>query len=167
MRAAWIALAIAACHPAEPARPAAPKGPTACARASDNMVQLMLDRLSAKDAPPTEQADALRNLIRERCEQDGWSAEAIQCLYAMKRLEDAEPCAKLMTDAQQAALVRDQQARFGAAGSPRGSTDGTTSGATNGTTSGATSGPPTGAASEAPAGAAGAPPAGAASEPRP
>jgi hypothetical protein len=92
--------------------PAAPKGPTACARASDSMVQTMLERLSTQDAP-TDEADAMRNLIRERCEQDGWSPEATQCLIAMKSQDDAANCAKLMTDDQQAALVRDEQARFG------------------------------------------------------
>jgi hypothetical protein len=77
-------------------------------------VQAMLDRLPAKDAPPTEAADGLRNLIRERCEHDGWSAEATRCLIAMKQLDDAAPCAKLLTDEQQAGLVRDEQAQFGA-----------------------------------------------------
>jgi hypothetical protein len=78
------------------------------------MVAVMVDRLPAGDTP-TETADAFRNLIRERCEQDAWSAEATRCLIAMKQLGDAEACAKLMTDDQQAALVRDEQARFGAA----------------------------------------------------
>jgi hypothetical protein len=77
------------------------------------MVQTMLDRLSSQGPPPTEAADALRNLIRERCEQDGWSAEATRCLIAMASIKDAEPCAKLMTDEQQAALVRDETALFG------------------------------------------------------
>lgn len=114
MRGLWIIVALVACHHAEAPAPVAPKGPTQCARASDNMVQTMLDRLPVKDARPTEEADAFRNLIRERCEQDGWSAEATQCLIAMKQFEDAEGCAKLMTEDQQAALVRDEQARFGA-----------------------------------------------------
>ena len=114
MRAPWIVVALVACHHDAPA-PVAPKGPTPCERASDNMVQGMLARLSSKDAPPMEQADAIRNLIRERCEQDAWSAEATRCLIAMKNLDDAAPCAKLMTDEQQAALVRDQTARFGTA----------------------------------------------------
>ena len=105
---------LLACHHAEAPAPVAPKGPTQCARASDSMVQTMLDQLPAKAELPTEQADAIRNLIRERCEQDGWSAEATQCLIAMKRQGDAEACAKLLTDDQQAALVRDQEARFGA-----------------------------------------------------
>jgi hypothetical protein len=132
MRASWIAVTLGlvaavaelgalgalatlgACHSAEPPAAPTPKGPTACARASDSMVQTMLDRLSKDGPPPTEAADALRNLIRERCEQDGWSAEATRCLIAMTSVKDAEPCARLMTDAQQAALVRDESALFGA-----------------------------------------------------
>ena len=126
MRASWIAVTLGtvvavaaalailgACHPAEPPAAPAPKGPTACARASDSMVQTMLDRLSKDGPPPTEAADALRNLIRERCERDGWSAEATRCLIAMTSVKDAEPCARLMTDEQQAALVRDESALFG------------------------------------------------------
>jgi hypothetical protein len=78
----------------------------------------MLDRVTArdvqaKDAPPTEAADAMRNLIRERCEHDAWSPQAVQCLIAMKSQDDAATCAQLMTDDQQAALVRDEQAQFG------------------------------------------------------
>ena len=110
---AGIALGLAACGQAAPP-PAAPKGPTACARASDSMVGAMLSRLPAADPPPVEEADALRNLIRERCEHDGWSAEATRCLIAMTSIKDAEPCARLMTDEQQAALVRDEAAMFGA-----------------------------------------------------
>ena len=104
---------LAGCGPSQPPVAPAPKGPTACARASDSMVQTMLDRLSSDGPPPTEAADALRNLIRERCEQDGWSAEATRCLIAMKTVKDAEPCAQLMTEGQQAALVRDEAAMFG------------------------------------------------------
>ena len=133
MRASWIAVTLGmvaavaelgalatlatlgACQSAEPPAAPTPKGPTACARASDSMVQTMLDRLSKDGPPPTEAADALRNLIRERCEQDGWSAEATRCLIAMTSVKDAEPCARLMTDAQQAALVRDESALFGPA----------------------------------------------------
>ena len=108
-----LALALVACsHPAPP--PAPPKGPTACARAADAMVQTMLDRLATKDAAPTEEADALRRLIVTRCEADAWSDAATRCLIAMKTTEDAAPCAREMTEAQQAALVRDQQAQLGA-----------------------------------------------------
>jgi hypothetical protein len=111
---AAIIVALVGCQPAVAPAPVAPKGPTACERASDSMVGAMLARLPASDEP-TEAADALRNLIRERCDQDGWSDEATKCLTAMKKLDDAAPCARLMTDEQQAALVRDEEARFGAA----------------------------------------------------
>jgi hypothetical protein len=115
MRAAWtlvMAMALGCGSSAPP--PAAPAGPSPCARASDRMVQTMLAHLSTKDAPPTETADAMRNLIRERCEQDAWSAAAVQCLIAMKSQDDAAGCAQQMTEAQQAALVRDEQAKFAA-----------------------------------------------------
>jgi hypothetical protein len=111
MRALWIIVVLAACHHADAPVAAAPKGPTACARAADNMVAAMLAGKPANETP-TEAADGLRNLIRERCERDGWSAEATQCLIGIHQLADAEPCAKLMTEDQQAALVRDGNAQF-------------------------------------------------------
>lgn len=115
MRGTWIVAVLVACHhDAEAPATVAPPGPTPCARASDSMVQIMLDQLPAKATPPTEAADATRNLIRERCEHDGWSAEATKCLIAMKRQDDAEACAKFLTDDQQAALLRDQDAQLGA-----------------------------------------------------
>ena len=116
MRAAalgGLVLALIACQRGDAPPPAAPKGPTACERAADSMVGAMLARLPASGAP-TEQADALRRLIRVRCEQDGWSAEVTRCLIAMRKLDDAAPCAKLMPDEQQDALARDLEARSGA-----------------------------------------------------
>lgn len=119
-----LALALIACQRAEAPPPAAPRGPTACERAADSMVGAMLVRLPASGAP-TEQADALRRLIRVRCAQDGWSAEVTRCLIAMRKLDDAAPCAKLMPDDQQDALARDLDARSGApgAGGSAGATD--------------------------------------------
>jgi hypothetical protein len=156
MRAGWIVVALVACHHPEAPVAVAPRGPTPCARAADSMVQTMLERLPKQDAPPTEEADALRNLIRERCEQDAWSADAARCLIAMKTTEDAAPCADLMTDAQQAALVRDQQALFGAAPAASaaggGAAPADASGATGG---GAAPADASGAASPASPGAAG------------
>jgi hypothetical protein len=108
----WLVVALAACGSSSPPPPAAPKGPTACARASDNMVAMMLARLPQGEPAPTEEADGIRNLIRERCEHDGWSAEAIRCLTAMTAMADAAGCAKLLTEDQQAALVSDERARF-------------------------------------------------------
>ena len=106
-----LALALGCSHPA-PAPEVAPKGPTPCEHASDAMVQLLLDRMPDKEHMPTEEADQFRNLIRERCEQDHWSAEATTCLRNMTKLDDAEACSKLMTEDQQAALVRAEMAKF-------------------------------------------------------
>jgi hypothetical protein len=110
-------IALGSCSHAEPA-PVAPKGPTACARAADAMVRTMLDQLSHKDAVPTEQADAFRRLISERCEADAWAPEATRCLAAMKTTADAAPCAAHLTEAQQAALVQDEQGLLGAPKNP-------------------------------------------------
>jgi hypothetical protein len=110
---AALAVALIACQHADAPPPAAPKGPTACDRAADSMVGAMLAHLPSADAP-TDEADALRRLIRVRCEQDGWSADATRCLIKMQKLDDAAPCAGLLTDEQQAALVRDQEAQAGA-----------------------------------------------------
>lgn len=115
-RIAGLVLGLAACHSADAPPPAAPKSPPACDRASDSIVAAMLARLPAGNPPPTDEADAVRRLIRERCERDGWSAEATQCLIAMKRLDDAEPCARLLSDDQQAALARDGEAKLGHGG---------------------------------------------------
>jgi hypothetical protein len=116
---AWLVISVAleACGHDPPPPPAAPKGPTACERASDAMVQTLLAQMTVKDgttkdAMPTERADAIRNLIRARCEQDAWSADATSCLITMQTNADAERCARLMTEAQQTALVRDEQAKF-------------------------------------------------------
>ncbi len=65
MRGGWLVLALAGCARADAPPPAAPKGPTACERAADSMVGAMLAHLPVSDAP-TEEADALRRLIRVR-----------------------------------------------------------------------------------------------------
>jgi hypothetical protein len=117
-----LVVVLVACSHGDAPPPAAPRGPTACERAADSMVGAMLARLPASGSP-TEQADALRRLIRVRCEQDGWSADATRCLIAMQKLDDAAPCAKLLTDGQQAALVRDQEAQAGVRAGARPATE--------------------------------------------
>jgi hypothetical protein len=112
------ALVGAGCSRADAPAPNPPTRPRACARAADSMVGALLARLPAHEPPPTEHADALRNLIRERCERDAWSADATRCLIAIVRIADAGRCAELLTEDQQAALVRDQAALAGPAPAP-------------------------------------------------
>lgn len=73
----------------------------------------MVDEMAAtKDPrPPDEALNSLIDLIRVRCEQDRWSSEAIGCLSRITSAADADQCGTLLTDAQQGALVRDQEAK--------------------------------------------------------
>jgi hypothetical protein len=57
-------------------------------------------------------------IIRTRCDADAWSAEARQCLAAMKTREDAERCSNMLGEEQQANLVRDEKAKFGEGSEP-------------------------------------------------
>lgn len=108
MRVAIVVPALAGCG--APSRPlvTAPAGPT-CADAAAHMVDEMA---ATKDPrPPDETLNGLITLIRTRCDADRWSSEAVACLSTMKSATDADRCGTLLTDAQQAALVRDQEAK--------------------------------------------------------
>lgn len=109
MRAAVLAMVAACAGSAGPvAAPPAPTGPT-CAAAAEHMVDEMA---ATKDSrPPDDALNALIDLIRVRCEEDRWSSEAIACLSRIKSAADADQCGTLLTEAQQAALVRDQDAK--------------------------------------------------------
>lgn len=88
--------------------PPPPAGPT-CASAAEHMVDEMA---ATKDPrPPDETLNGLIELIRTRCEQDAWSSQAISCLSKITSAADADQCGTLLTDAQQAALVKDQAER--------------------------------------------------------
>jgi hypothetical protein len=80
------------------------------------MVGMMVANMNPK--PPDADADGLRKMIRERCDQDHWSPEAQRCLSDMKTADDANVCSTLLTDDQQAALVKAQQAKYGAGSTP-------------------------------------------------
>lgn len=81
----------------------------------------MVDNLAANldPRPPDEVMNKQIALVRTRCEQDAWSPEAVKCLADMKNLDEANHCATLLTEAQQAALVRDQDAASGAKAAPQ------------------------------------------------
>jgi hypothetical protein len=107
----WLVVLLVACGGAAvPEPPVAPrvKAPS-CAAAADGMVGVLLADKDPK--PPDDTVDGIRNLIRDRCQQDGWSAEAQRCLAEMKTPDDANTCGTLLTEAQQGALVQAQSAR--------------------------------------------------------
>ena len=101
---------LVACGGPNPDAPVAPrvKAPS-CAAAADGMVGMLVADKDPK--PPDDTVDGIRNLIRDRCQTDGWSAEAQRCLADMKTADDANNCGTLLTEAQQAALVQAQSAR--------------------------------------------------------
>ena len=95
-------------------RPSAPApAPAAtCAAAADGMLAMMMRDKESEGIEDT--IEAMKALIRTRCDDDAWTAEARQCLATMQTRTDAERCSTLLTEAQQASLVRDQKEKFGA-----------------------------------------------------
>jgi hypothetical protein len=106
-----LGLVLGACGGSSmPAAP--PNAPVAtCTTAAENTVGTMVAVLDPR--PPAADIQKYIDLIRERCEQDGWSAQAQRCMSEIKQRQDGERCEPLLTDAQKAALVRDQEAKFG------------------------------------------------------
>ncbi len=94
-----------------PAEKPSPAG-ASCAAAADGMVGMLIASMNPK--PPDEDADALRKLVVERCDKDVWSPDARRCIKDMKSADDANVCGTLLTDDQQAALVKAQQEKYGA-----------------------------------------------------
>lgn len=90
----------------------APEPPPSCAAVADGMVAMMMRDKDAKGIEDT--VEGFKTIIRTRCDEDAWTAEARDCLATMQTRTDAERCSTLLTDEQQAALVRDQKAKFGA-----------------------------------------------------
>jgi len=108
IRAVVLIGTLAACPAAKSSEAPRPAGPT-CATAAQHMVDEMA---ATKDPrPPDESLNAMIGLIQKRCEQDQWSSQAIACLARIKSLADADQCGTLLTEAQQANLVKDQEAK--------------------------------------------------------
>lgn len=106
-----VLVALPACgggakQAAEPVAPAPP-----CSAVADAMVGMMMEGKDASQIADT--VDAFKTIIRTRCTDDAWTAAARECLAAMQTQGDAERCSTLLTDEQQANLVRDQRAKFG------------------------------------------------------
>ncbi|MBA3391519.1 MAG: hypothetical protein H0T89_02690 [Deltaproteobacteria bacterium] len=84
---------------------------TTCVMVAEAMVGALV---ATKEPRPGDDVIAtFTTLIRTRCDEDQWTADARQCLATMTTRAEAERCSTLMTEAQQANLVRDQQAKFG------------------------------------------------------
>lgn len=108
MRGRWLALfvLVACSHPKpEPAPP--PRPATSCEAAADGMIGLLVAGQAEK--PPDDAVDKIRVLVTTRCHEDRWTTEAQACLSKMKTPDDANTCGTLLTEEQQAALVKAQE----------------------------------------------------------
>lgn len=85
--------------PVEPTQPVASE----CAVMAEHVAGVLL----TFPKPPKASKEALADLIKTRCETDGWSADAKKCWGAMSNQEDAKPCAKLLTTEQHDAIMAD------------------------------------------------------------
>ncbi|MBA3501914.1 MAG: hypothetical protein M4D80_12230 [Myxococcota bacterium] len=112
MRTALIALVLAACGGSSKSSTMAKAGPT-CGDVANSMVAMMAEGKESTKAF-VDAKEGFVTIIRTRCTDDVWTAEAKQCLATMKSRDDAERCGTLLTEQQQANLVRDQKAKFGA-----------------------------------------------------
>ena len=118
MRALLAIALLAACGGGSKSSSTTPKkAPVTCATTADGMMAMMMEGKEGNKERVEEAADGFKAIIRTRCEQDSWTAEAQQCLSTMKTRTDAERCSTMLTEEQQANLVRDQKAKYGA-GSP-------------------------------------------------
>lgn len=104
----FLFIVLAACGGGSKSEPTLKQAaPASCGEAATGMLSMM--NQDAKDT-----VEEFKKLIANRCERDAWASDAKQCLSTMKTRTDAERCSTLLTDEQQANLVRDQKAKFGA-----------------------------------------------------
>jgi hypothetical protein len=116
-RSAFV-LAIAACGGSAPKAkevtmvPPPPPAMSECAKLADHVAGLAL---TFKDPPPTTK-DVIADLLRTRCEADGWSADAKTCFRSIANEQDAEKCIATLTEDQRGKVMVDAKAKFGKPG---------------------------------------------------
>jgi hypothetical protein len=104
----WLALVVlVACSAPRKEPPPPPRPATSCEAAADGMIALLVKHQSEK--PPEDAVDKLRVLITTRCREDRWTPEAQGCLARLETAQDASTCSTLLTDEQQAGLVKAQE----------------------------------------------------------
>jgi len=98
-----LALALGCSHPAE----TKPPGDPPCAKVAHHMVDLM-----NPDPEVADIAKTINDMVLERCEHDGWSADAQQCMLGMKSFDDHSPCEERLTIPQRDALAHAIDEKF-------------------------------------------------------
>ncbi|MGN6109192.1 MAG: hypothetical protein ACTHU0_29065 [Kofleriaceae bacterium] len=98
MRTSVVALVIASgCGSRPPERPA-PAAPT-CDQAADHAAALL--------GPEDPSAGRVRDVVRARCTEDRWSAEARSCIVGTRSLAEPRQCKQRLSPEQRAAFERD------------------------------------------------------------
>jgi len=104
MRFALVAAVALGCsHPVE----SKPPGDPPCAKVAHHMLDLM-----HPDPEVADLAKTINDLMLERCEHDAWSADAQQCMLAMKSPEDHARCEEMLTVQQREALANAIDEKF-------------------------------------------------------
>jgi hypothetical protein len=122
MKTLALALALAAAcgggNKPEPKKPEpAPiagikKMPTpTCAATSDTMTVVIL---ASNDAMVSDtEVKEVKAILKTRCETDGWSDRAKECLATMESEADADGCASMLTADQRTKIVADERIKLG------------------------------------------------------
>ncbi|MEJ7603260.1 MAG: hypothetical protein WKG01_35560 [Kofleriaceae bacterium] len=82
-----------------------------CAATSDTMTVVILasNETQRSDAEVKE----IKNILKGRCESDGWSDRAKECLATMESEADADGCASMLTAEQRQKIVSDERIKLG------------------------------------------------------
>ncbi|MGE0395574.1 MAG: hypothetical protein AB7T06_02525 [Kofleriaceae bacterium] len=110
MRAAWVVVLVASCGGGgvKDIKDTPPPAPEAsCHLAGSKLIDLVV--AGQNPPPPDDAVNKLIALVEKRCETDRWSAEARGCFSTVKGIEDADGCAKALTDLQLANLSNDMK----------------------------------------------------------
>ena len=128
MKTLALALVLAAAcggNKSEPKKPEpAPvagikKMPTpTCAATSDTMTVVIL---ASNEAMPSDtEVKEIKGILKSRCETDGWSDRAKECLATMESEADADGCAAMLTAEQRNKIVADERIKLGGGKPPEG-----------------------------------------------
>ena len=138
MKTLALALALAACGGGTKPEPKKPepapvagikKMPTpTCAATSDTMTVVIL---ASNDAMPSDtEVKEIKAILKTRCETDGWSDRAKECLATMESEADADGCASMLTADQRTKIVSDERIKLGGGKPPEAGGGGTKTGGT-------------------------------------
>jgi hypothetical protein len=106
-----FAVAVAACGPSTPPPQSPPSanvaatGGATCESAAGHLIDIMSS--GKAEAAPPDAVKKLHDMLVAHCQNDAWSPALLQCLTAMKSVQDSDRCESMMTPAQNEALNKE------------------------------------------------------------